>query len=107
VITKGHKELVTDRTLISNRFYKLVTGRFNFFNRLALMSITTNSCNERLRSLYQKSTLATGVVEANPGVDLPRSWVTGTKQQLLQMWMHVTSVKGPLQMLSDLFEVFK
>jgi hypothetical protein len=45
-------------------------------------------------------------MEANPGVGLPRLWVTGAKQQPLQMWVHVTGVKGPLQMLHELFEVF-
>jgi hypothetical protein len=47
-----------------------------------------------------------GIAEANPGVGLPRLSVTGAKQQQLQMWVHVTVVKGPLQMLCDLFEVF-
>jgi hypothetical protein len=55
---------------------------------------------------YQKSSLVTAVVVANPEVSLPRLWVTGTKQQPLQMWVHATSVKDPLQMLHDLFEVF-
>jgi hypothetical protein len=45
-------------------------------------------------------------VEANPRVGLPRLWVTGAKQQPLQIWVHVTSVKGLLQRLLDLFEVF-
>jgi hypothetical protein len=30
----------------------------------------------------------------------------GVKQQPLQMWVDVTGVKDPLQMLRDLFEVF-
>jgi hypothetical protein len=30
----------------------------------------------------------------------------GAKQQPLQMWVGVTAVKAPLQMLRDLFEVF-
>jgi hypothetical protein len=47
-----------------------------------------------------------GVVEANPGVVLARLWVTGAKQQPLQMWVDIMSIKGPLQMLCDLFEVF-
>jgi hypothetical protein len=55
---------------------------------------------------HQKSTLVKGVVEANPGVVLARLLVSGTKQQLLQMWVDVMGVKGPLQMLRDLFEVF-
>jgi hypothetical protein len=52
------------------------------------------------------STLVTGVVEANPGVVLVRLCVTGVKQQPSQMWVDVTGVKGPLQMLHDLFEIF-
>jgi hypothetical protein len=44
-------------------------------------------------------------VEANPGVVLVRLYVTGAKQQPLQMWVDVTGVKGPLQMLCDLSEV--
>jgi hypothetical protein len=45
-------------------------------------------------------------VEANPVVVLARLWVAGAKQQPLQMWVDLTSNKGPLQMLLDLFEVF-
>jgi hypothetical protein len=45
-------------------------------------------------------------VEANPGVGLPRLGVTGVKQQPLQMWVHVTGVKGPLQKMCDPFNVF-
>jgi hypothetical protein len=47
-----------------------------------------------------------GVVEANPGVVLARLLVMSTKQQTFQMWVDVTGVTGPLQMLLDLFEVF-
>jgi hypothetical protein len=47
-----------------------------------------------------------GIAEANPGVGLPRLSITGTKQQPLQIWVHITGVKGPLQMLCDIFEVF-
>jgi hypothetical protein len=50
--------------------------------------------------------LVAGIAEANPGVVLLRLSVMGVKQQLLQMWVHVTGVKGTLQMLRDLFEVF-
>jgi hypothetical protein len=46
-----------------------------------------------------------GVVEANPKVGLPLLWVMGTRQQLLEMWVQVMGVKGPLQTLRDLFEV--
>jgi hypothetical protein len=70
------------------------------------MYVTKNSCNWRLRDRYQKSTLVTGIAEANPRVGLSRLSVTGTKSQPLQMWVHVKGVKGPLQMLRDLFEVF-
>jgi hypothetical protein len=54
---------------------------------------------------YEKSTLVTGVVEANPGVVLARLWVTSAKQHPLQMWVDV-GIKGPLQMQRGLFEVF-
>jgi hypothetical protein len=50
--------------------------------------------------------MVTGAVEANHGVVLAHLWVTGAKQQPLQMWVDVTGVKGLLQMLGDLFEVF-
>jgi hypothetical protein len=45
-------------------------------------------------------------VEANLGVVLARLWVTGAKQQPLQMWVDVTGIKSPWHMLRDLFEVF-
>jgi hypothetical protein len=105
VISNGLKEPVTDRALIGNGFYKPFTDRFNFCNRLAFTSVTMNSCNIRLRSPLPEVHIGNGVVEANPGVGLPRFWVTGAKQQPLQMWVHVTGVKGSLQMLCDLFEV--
>jgi hypothetical protein len=44
------KQLVTDRALIGNRIYKLVTDRFNICNGLYLTSVTKNLCNGRLRS---------------------------------------------------------
>jgi hypothetical protein len=50
-----------------------------------------------LEARYQNSTLVTGVVEAHLGVILALLWVTGTKQQPLQMWVDVTGVKGLLQ----------
>jgi hypothetical protein len=50
--------------------------------------------------------VVTSIVEANPGVVLPRLWVMAARQQPLQMSVHVTGVKGPLQILHDLFEVF-
>jgi hypothetical protein len=106
MISSGLKQPVTDRALIGNELYQPVTDRFTFCNGLDLTPVASNSCNGRLRSPLQKSTLVTGVVEANPGVGLPRFWVTGTKKQSLQMWVHVTGVKGSLQMLRDLFEVF-
>jgi hypothetical protein len=47
-----------------------------------------------------------GIAKAKARVVLPRLSVTGAKQQSLQMWVHVTGVKDPLQMSRDLFEVF-
>jgi hypothetical protein len=43
---------------------------------------------------------------ASSGSSLQRLWVTGAKQQPLQMLRVVMGYKGPLQMLRDLFEVF-
>jgi hypothetical protein len=57
---------------MGNGLYKPVTDRFNICNGLSLTSVTKNLCNERLRNHYQKSTLVTGVVEANPRVILAR-----------------------------------
>jgi hypothetical protein len=34
-------------------------------------------------------------VEATLGVVLARLWVTGAKQQPLQMWVDVTGIKSP------------
>jgi hypothetical protein len=51
VISNGLKLAVTDRALIGNRLYYPVTDRFNICNGLYLTSVTTNSCNGRLRSL--------------------------------------------------------
>jgi hypothetical protein len=50
--------------------------------------------------------MVTGVVNANPGVVLACLWETGAEQQLLYMWVDVTGVKGLLQKLCDIFEVF-
>jgi hypothetical protein len=50
VISNGLKQPVTDRVLIGNGLYEPVTDRFNFCNGLDLASVTTNSCNGRLRS---------------------------------------------------------
>jgi hypothetical protein len=105
-IGNGLYEPVTDRFNLCNGLYKPVTDRFNLCNGVDLTSVTKNSCNRHLRSHYQKSTLVTGVAEVYPGISLPRLWVTGAKQQPLQMWVHVTGVKGLLQMMRDLFEVF-
>jgi hypothetical protein len=73
MISNGLKQPVSDRALISNGLYWFVTARFNLCNRLYLTS-------RRLREdRYQKSTLVTGVAEANPGVGQPRLSVTGAK----------------------------
>jgi hypothetical protein len=54
----------------------------------------------RLRSLLPDVPIGNGRCGGQPRGRL------GTKQQPLQMWVDVTGVKGLLQMLSDLFEVF-
>jgi hypothetical protein len=107
VISNRLKRPITDRALIRNGLYELVIDRFNLCNGLnltrPLQRIHVTGVQE---DRNQKSTLVTGVAEPNPGVRLARLSVTDAKQQPLQMWVHVTSVKGPLQMLRDLFEVF-
>jgi hypothetical protein len=50
--------------------------------------------------------LVTGIVVARSGLSLPRLRVTSAKQQPLQMGVHVTDLKGPSQMMCDLFKVF-
>jgi hypothetical protein len=70
------------------------------------MSVTKNSCNGLLRSPLPEVHIGNGHCGGQPRVGLPCLWVTGAKQQPLQMWVHVTGVKGVLQMLRDLFEIF-
>jgi hypothetical protein len=106
VISNGLKPPVTDRALIGNGLYKPVTDRFNICNGLHLTSITKNSCNGRLRSPLSEVHIGNGRFGGQPRVVLARLWVTGAKQQPLQMWVVVTDVKGPLQMLRELFEIF-
>jgi hypothetical protein len=65
------------------------------------MSITKNSCNKHLRSPLPEVHIGNGRCGGEPGAGLPRIWLTDVKQQPL----HVTGVKGPLQMLCDVFEV--
>jgi hypothetical protein len=49
-ISNELKGPVTDRALIGNELYNVVTNIFNCCDGLNLTSVTTNSCNERLRS---------------------------------------------------------
>jgi hypothetical protein len=49
VISNGLKQPVTDRALINNKLYELVTDMFNLCNRFDLTSVTKNSCNRHLR----------------------------------------------------------
>jgi hypothetical protein len=79
VISNGLKQPVTDRTLISNRLYELVTDRFNLCNELYLTSVTKNSCNGRLRRPLPEVHIGNRRYEANPGVGLPRLYVTSAK----------------------------
>jgi hypothetical protein len=79
VIRNGHKQPIIDRALISIGLYELVIDRFNLCKGLYLTSVTKDSCNGRLRRLFQKSTLVTDVVEANHGVGLPHLPVTAAK----------------------------
>jgi hypothetical protein len=92
--------------LIGNGLYKPVTDRFNICNGLFLTFVTKNLCNGRLIRPLPEVHIGNGHCGGKPRVVLARLLVTGTKQQQLQMWVDVTGVKGPLQMLRDLFEVF-
>jgi hypothetical protein len=69
------------------------------------MYIIKNSCNERLRSPLPEVHIGNGRCGGQPQ-GRPGTLMEGAKQQPLQMWVEVTGVKGPLQMLCDLFEVF-
>jgi hypothetical protein len=69
-ISNRLKQPVTDRALIGNGLYKPITDSFNICNRLYLTSVTRIYVMGFLNARYQKSTLVTGVVKANPGVVL-------------------------------------
>jgi hypothetical protein len=106
LISNELKQPVTDRVLISNGLYELVTDRFNLCSGLYLTSVTKNSCNRRLRRPLPEVHIGNGRCGGQP-----RSWpaaliCNGHQVTTVQMWVHVTGVKGPLQMLRDLFEVF-
>jgi hypothetical protein len=66
VISNGLKELVTDRALISNKFYEPFTARFKFCNGLALTSVIMNLCNGHLRSLLPKVHIGNGRCGGKP-----------------------------------------
>jgi hypothetical protein len=66
VISDGLKQPVTNRVLISNRLYKLVTDRFNLCNGLYLTSVTKNSCNGRLRRPLQEVHIGNGRCGGQP-----------------------------------------
>jgi hypothetical protein len=78
VISDVLKQPVTNRALISNGLYELVTDKFNLCNRLYLTSVTKNSCNWRLRDRYQNH-IVNGRCGGQPRVGLPRLSVTGAK----------------------------
>jgi hypothetical protein len=96
--------IVTDRALISNRLYKAVTDRFNICNGLFLTSVTKNLCDRRLRSPLPEVHIGNGRCggqpPGRPGVLIDN----GCQITTIKMWVDVTGVKCPLQMLRDLFE---
>jgi hypothetical protein len=69
VISNGLKWPITDRALISNGHYELVTDRLNLCNGLDLTSITKNSCNGCLRRPLPEVYIGNG----RCGVQ-PRGW---------------------------------
>jgi hypothetical protein len=62
-MSNGLKQPVTDRELISNRLYELVTDRFNLCNGLYLTSVTKNSCNGCLIRLLPEVHMGKGRCE--------------------------------------------
>jgi hypothetical protein len=60
VISNRLKLPVSDRALINNGLYGLVTYRFNLFNGLYLMSVTKDSCNGHLRRLLPEVHIVNG-----------------------------------------------
>jgi hypothetical protein len=65
-ISNGLKGPVTDRALIGNGLCEPVTDSFNCCNRLGLTSVTTNSCNRRLRSPLPELHIGNGCSGGQP-----------------------------------------
>jgi hypothetical protein len=106
VIINELKEPITDRALISNGFYEPITDRFNFCNRLSLMYVTKNSCNVHSRSPLLEILIGNGRCGGKPRGQPTALMGNGHQTTTFTEWVHATSVKDPLQMLHDLFEVF-
>jgi hypothetical protein len=106
VISNRHKQLVTSRALISNGLYELATDRFNLCNGLYLTSVKKSSCNRRLRRPLPEVHIGNGRCGGQPWGQPAALICNGRKTRIVTEAGHVTGVKGPLQMLCDLFEVF-
>jgi hypothetical protein len=67
VISNGLKETITDRALIGNGFRSpLPIGLTFVINGHTLMSVTTNSCNGRLRSQLSEVLICNGRCGGKP-----------------------------------------
>jgi hypothetical protein len=106
VISNRLKQPDTDRVLISNRLYELVTDRFNLCNRLNLTSVTKNSCNGCLRRPLLEVYIGNRCCRVQPQGRPAALIYNGRQTTTVIDGVHVTGVKGPLQMMHDLFEVF-
>ena len=92
--------------VIGNGLKEPVTDTFNYRNGRVLTSVTKNNCNGRLRSPLLEVHIGNGRCVDHVGVDPATLMCNGRQTTTVTDGVHVTGVKGPLQMLRDLFEVF-
>ena len=92
--------------VISNGLKEPVTDRFYFRNRRMLTSVTKKTCNGRLRSPLPEVLIGNGRCGGEVGVEPAALMRNGRQTTTVTDGVHVTGVKGPLQMLRDLCEVF-
>jgi hypothetical protein len=106
VISNGLKHPITDRALIGSGLYEPITDRFNLCNGLDLTSVTKNLCNVRLRRSLPEVHIDKGRCRGQPRCRLAALMGNGRQTTTVTDVGACTGVKGTLQMLRDLFEVF-
>jgi hypothetical protein len=92
--------------LNNNRLYELVTDRFNLCNRLYLVSVRKNSCNRHLRRPLPEVYIGKGRCGGQPQGRSAALICNGRQVTTVKDVGACNGVKGPLQMLCDLFEIF-